>query len=132
MLWHVLVVVGWEGLATVEQHEYAQCHHHAPLSALLLSAVHPVTLYTPTQPSIVPLQAGRCVLLSHRLHPLTARRPQRCNVNDAPYIRRCWCSSDAQHTRGYAGTLGPNCLERCRLLRFLRRVGWRALTNGRA
>ena len=44
MLWHVLVVVGWEGLATVEQHGYAQCHHHAPLSALLLSAVHPVTL----------------------------------------------------------------------------------------
>jgi hypothetical protein len=63
---------------------------------------------------------------------LRARRhPLRCNVNDAPYIRRCWCSSDAQHTRGYAGTLGPNCLERCRLLRFLRRVGWRALTNGR-
>jgi hypothetical protein len=31
----VLVVVGWEGLATVEQHGYAQCHHHAPLSAAL-------------------------------------------------------------------------------------------------
>jgi hypothetical protein len=87
----------WEGLATVEQHGYAQCHHHAPLSALLLSAVRPVTLYTPTQPSTVPLQAGRCVLLSHRLHPLTARRPQRCNVNGAPYIRRCWCSSDARY-----------------------------------
>jgi hypothetical protein len=28
-------VVVWEGLATVEQHGYAQCHHHAPLSALL-------------------------------------------------------------------------------------------------
>jgi hypothetical protein len=42
--WHVLVVVGLEGLATVEQHGYAQCHHHAPLSALLLSAVHPATL----------------------------------------------------------------------------------------
>jgi hypothetical protein len=53
VLWHVLVVVGWEGLATVEQHGYAQCHHHAPLSILLLSAV---TLYTLTQPSTVPLQ----------------------------------------------------------------------------
>jgi hypothetical protein len=31
-------------LATVEQ----QCHHHAPLSALLLSAVHPVALCTHT------------------------------------------------------------------------------------
>jgi hypothetical protein len=57
VLWHVLVVVGWEGLATVEQHGYAQCHHHALLSTLLLSAVHPVTLYTPTQPSTAPLQA---------------------------------------------------------------------------
>jgi hypothetical protein len=26
--------------------EVGQCHHHAPLSTLLLSAVHPVTLYT--------------------------------------------------------------------------------------
>jgi hypothetical protein len=26
-----------------------RCHHHAPLSTLLLSAVHPVTLYTPSQ-----------------------------------------------------------------------------------
>jgi hypothetical protein len=31
--------------------KWGQCHHHAPLSALLLSAVHPVTLYTHTQPS---------------------------------------------------------------------------------
>jgi hypothetical protein len=32
-----------EGLVAVEQHGYAQCRHHAPLSALLLSAVakHP-------------------------------------------------------------------------------------------
>jgi hypothetical protein len=37
-------------LATVEQ----QCHHHAPLSALLLSAVHPAS----TVPSTVPLQAS--------------------------------------------------------------------------
>ena len=58
VLWHVLVVVGWEGLATVEQHGYAQCHHHALLSTLLLSAVHPVTLYTHTQPSTVPPQQG--------------------------------------------------------------------------
>jgi hypothetical protein len=34
----------------VEQRGYAQCHH-GPLSALMLSAVHPVTLYTLTQPS---------------------------------------------------------------------------------
>ena len=67
VLWHVLVVVGWEGLATVEQHGYAQCHHHAPLSTLLLSAVHPVTLYTHTQPSTVPPQAGSCVTPSQLL-----------------------------------------------------------------
>ena len=88
--------------------------HHAPLSTLLLSTVHPVTLYTPTQPSTVPLQAGRCVLLSHRLHPLTARRPQRCNVNDA---RRCWCSSDARYVN--SGTWGGFG---CRI-EFVRRVG---------
>jgi hypothetical protein len=29
--------------------------------------------------------------------------PQRCNVNDASCIRRCWCSSDAEHIRGYVG-----------------------------
>jgi hypothetical protein len=28
---------------------------------------------------------------------------QRCNVNDASHVRRCWCSSDAEHTRGYGG-----------------------------
>jgi hypothetical protein len=37
-------MVGWEGLAAVEQHGYAQCIHPAPLSALLLSAVRPVVL----------------------------------------------------------------------------------------
>jgi hypothetical protein len=26
-----------------------RCHHQAPLSSLLLSAVHPVTQYTPSQ-----------------------------------------------------------------------------------
>ena len=44
--------------------EVGQCHHHAPLSALLLSAVHPVTLYTLTQPSTAPLQAASSVRLT--------------------------------------------------------------------
>jgi hypothetical protein len=48
----------WEGSRRLNG--YAQCHHHAPLSTLLLSAVHPVTLYTPTQPSTVPLQGAVC------------------------------------------------------------------------
>jgi hypothetical protein len=65
--WRVLVVVGWEGLATVEQHGYALCHHHVLLSALLLLAVHPVTLYTHTQPSTVPPQAESCVTPSQRV-----------------------------------------------------------------
>jgi hypothetical protein len=68
-VWHVLVVVGWEGLATVEQHGYAQCHHHAPLAALLLSAVHPVALYTHT-PSQAPShckQRAVCTLSACRL-----------------------------------------------------------------
>jgi hypothetical protein len=38
--------------------------------------------------------------------PCHCLSPQRCNVNDALYIRRCWCSSDAVHTRGRTGTLG--------------------------
>jgi hypothetical protein len=102
--WHVLVVVQWEGLATVEQHGgYAQCHHHAPLSALL-SAVHPVTLYTHTQPSTAqwraPLQAASSVRLSQPPRPCHCLSPQRCNVYDAPYTQRYWCSSDAVHTRG--------------------------------
>jgi hypothetical protein len=60
VLWHVLVVVRWEGLATVEQHGCAQGgQHHAPLSALLLSAVHPVALYTHT-PSQAPLGWAGC------------------------------------------------------------------------
>jgi hypothetical protein len=53
--------------------------HHAPLSALLLSAVHPVTLYKHTQPSTSPLQAESCVIPSQRvqehnfqLHPSSA------------------------------------------------------------
>jgi hypothetical protein len=62
-----LVVVGWKGLATVEQHGYAQRQHHAPLSALLLSAVHPVTLYTHNQPSTFPPQAESCVTPSQRV-----------------------------------------------------------------
>ena len=45
----MLAVVGWEGLASS-----TESHHQAPLSALLLSAVHPVTLYTRTQPSAAP------------------------------------------------------------------------------
>ena len=35
--------------------------HHTQLSTLLLSAVHPVVLYTYNQPSTAPLQAGSCV-----------------------------------------------------------------------
>jgi hypothetical protein len=49
-------------------------NHHAPLSILLLSAVHPVTLYTPTQPSTVPLQAGLCAL-SHPPPPFDCTPP---------------------------------------------------------
>jgi hypothetical protein len=80
----------------------------AALSCAPCDTVHPhPAKHRPTASRA--LHHWRCVLLSHRLHPVTARRPQRCNVND---VRRCWCSSDAQHTRGYAGTLGPNCLER--------------------
>jgi hypothetical protein len=54
------LAVWWVCLAAARRRRrrrYAQCHHHASLSTLLLSAVHPVTLYTPTQPSTVPLQA---------------------------------------------------------------------------
>jgi hypothetical protein len=42
--------------------EQVRCHH-APLSTLLLSAVHPVvlTVHTHTQPNTVPLQAESCV-----------------------------------------------------------------------
>jgi hypothetical protein len=102
-VWWVCLAAGaWRGSRRLNG--CAQCHHHAPLSALLLSAVHPVTLCTPTQPSTVPLQAGRCVLLSHRSSPFPARRPQRCNVNDA---RRCWRSSDAEHSRGTLARWAP-------------------------
>jgi hypothetical protein len=99
--------------ATVEQHGYAQCHHHAPLSALLLSAVHLVTLYKHTQPSTSPLKVEElCDTVSARAGDQTTftlplQPPQCCNVYDAPYIRRCWCSSDAEHTRGTLGGSAP-------------------------
>jgi hypothetical protein len=87
----------WEGRPPAR----VRCHHHAPLSTLLLSAVHPVTLYTPSQAPSHCKQEG-CVCSACRVAQPFAR-PQRCNVSDASSIRRCWCSSDAEHTRGYVG-----------------------------
>jgi hypothetical protein len=43
----------------------------------------------------------RSHLLVRVPRPWHCLSPQRCNVNDARYIRRCWCSSDAVNTRRY-------------------------------
>jgi hypothetical protein len=58
------------------------------VSTLLLSAVHPVALYTPTQPSTASRElCGTSqrvqVELTTSSSSFTARRPQHSNVNDA-------------------------------------------------
>ena len=85
----VLVVVGWEGLATVEQHGMRSATHHAPLSALLLSAVHLVALYTHTQSSSRPASQGQHRALRPRdatqFGPLDARM-SRCRVGSVAVV----------------------------------------------
>jgi hypothetical protein len=44
-VWWVCLTAAWEG-----RHLRSSAGHHAPLSTLLLSAVHPVALYTSSQP----------------------------------------------------------------------------------
>jgi hypothetical protein len=51
--------------------EVGQCHHHAPLSTLLLSAVHPVTLYTHSAKHRATASSEQCKRLSP-LDPVTA------------------------------------------------------------
>jgi hypothetical protein len=43
-------------------------HHHAPLSTLRLSAVHPVPLYKHTQPNTTALQAASSVVCASHNH----------------------------------------------------------------
>jgi hypothetical protein len=56
--------------------------------------------YCTHTPSQAPHQCKqRAVCASHTTTTVMSLAPQRCNVNDAPYTRRCWCISDADHTR---------------------------------
>jgi hypothetical protein len=109
--------------------EVGQRHHHAPLSTLLLSAVHPVTLYTQPAKHHATASSEQCT--SHSTSTCLCLSPQRCHVNDARYIRRCWYNSDAVHTCGtWTGTLRAGGRLRFRLLLAPR--GGHALTSGHA
>jgi hypothetical protein len=61
-------------------HWQVQCHHHTPLSALLLSAVHPVTLYTHTH-NQASCYRWLCALASLATTPPLPSPC--CHVNDA-------------------------------------------------
>jgi hypothetical protein len=119
--WHACAAALWFSSAPRNEMRATQ----VPLSALLLSAVHPVVLYTLTQPSTVPLQAESCVT-SRVESGTTPSSTARCHVYDALYIRRCWCDSDAVHTQRYvaAGSLrGIGCQEEDKA----RAEGWKPL-----
>jgi hypothetical protein len=119
--WHVLVAVGWEELATVEQHGYAQCHHHAPLSTQLLSAVHPVVLYThAAQHCLTASRRAVCALsavatnhLDLAASPLSAATCSTCSTYDGDSAA---VARSKRAVRGLPAS-GIGCVEAIELVR---------------
>jgi hypothetical protein len=87
-----------------DRHRLLECGATTTRRSPPCSHVHPVTLYTPSQPSTVPLQAARLsAVCSARAEWHNPSLALSCNVavNDTSCIRRCWCSSDAGHNAWY-------------------------------
>jgi hypothetical protein len=76
---------------------------HAALRPAALSCAPCRTAHMPSQAHRTPCE--HCCV-SPKPTTFHSHAPHRCNVNNAPYKRRCWCNSAAHHTRGTSCRLG--------------------------